>query len=547
MAHPVLIGTTYYFQKRTPKDVRDQARGKTAFFEIKPGQSGTGFFGSARIGEFIKLSLRTSEPLEANARMAQVLVQLDQQFAAMRREEGSLTHKQILALAGEVYRLYVDRFSEEPGSPHDWAIFKAFNRAALEGRILGVPPLIAGFQNNDVALAQSLGSDLTTGINALPIGAEKAGMSVRFGDLADWVLAKNGLNVDRETRQRLLAAVGEATTKAGWTLKRYAQGDYSEDNTAKRFPAFEKSGPTFEHVMEAWKLERNPSASTRSGWKTATQSLIKFAGHDDMARISETDVVAWKNSLVTRKLKPKTINGGYLAAVNTLYRYAVQNHMLRINPAEAVGVLDRKRPEDRMRGYTDREVAQLIQLARSSDRNERKWLVLLAASTGARIGELAQLWKSSVEVQDGIPVLLIRPAPDGGTIKNANSERVVPIHPTLLELGFLDYVRSKAEGPLFYGKSSGAPERKHASKGVTNRLAKWIRSQGFTDTRKAPCHGFRHWWKTAALEAGMASNIADHIQGHAGKTEADTYREYRVELLRRSVEQIVLPVAKKST
>ena len=41
---------------------------------------------------------------------------------------------------------------------------------------------------------------------------------------------------------------------------------------------------------------------------------------------------------------------------------------------------------------------------------------------------------------DGIPVMKIAPAADGGTIKNAGSERDVPIHPALIERGFLDFV-----------------------------------------------------------------------------------------------------------
>jgi len=33
--------------------------------------------------------------------------------------------------------------------------------------------------------------------------------------------------------------------------------------------------------------------------------------------------------------------------------------------------------------------------------------------------------------------------------------------------GFLDFVRSVGQGPLFYGHSSGDPNKKHASKSKT--------------------------------------------------------------------------------
>src|SRR5690606_22292015 len=97
------------------------------------------------------------------------------------------------------------------------------------------------------------------------------------------------------------------------------------------------------------------------------------------------------------------------------------------------------------------------------------------ATTGARIGELAQLWGSRIKEIDGIPAMVLAPAEDGGSLKNEGSERTVPLHPALIEQGFLDFVKARGTGPLFYRKSSGKPAKKHASKGVTNRLAGWVR------------------------------------------------------------------------
>jgi integrase len=106
------------------------------------------------------------------------------------------------------------------------------------------------------------------------------------------------------------------------------------------------------------------------------------------------------------------------------------------------------------------------------------------ALSGARIGEVAQLWGSRIVEIDGIHVMRIAPAEDGGTLKNEGSERDVPIHPAIIERGFLDFVKQRGSGPLFYGKKGHG--QRHASKPVANHLAAWIREQGFTDGR-----GFR--------------------------------------------------------
>jgi hypothetical protein len=67
-----------------------------------------------------------------------------------------------------------------------------------------------------------------------------------------------------------------------------------------------------------------------------------------------------------------------------------------------------------------------------------------------------------------------------------NSERVVPVHPALLDEGFLKFAVSVRNGPLF---ADVALDR-FGSRGEigTKVLSKWIRSLGITDKRISPCH-----------------------------------------------------------
>lgn len=51
--------------------------------------------------------------------------------------------KNLVALSGEVCRLFIEKFEEDPGNPDNWAAFKAFNHAAIEGRLLNAPALTA--------------------------------------------------------------------------------------------------------------------------------------------------------------------------------------------------------------------------------------------------------------------------------------------------------------------------------------------------------------------------------------------------------------------
>ena len=237
---------------------------------------------------------------------------------------------------------------------------------------------------------------------------------------------------------------------------------------------------------------------------------------------------------------------GQLAAIRTLYAYGVDNDLLSANPALGIKIQVKKRAGTRRLPYTDEEVARLLELADQQRKPELRWLPWLMAMSGARVGEVAQLWGGRIKRLDGFYVMQIAPAEDGGSLKNEGSERTVPIHPAILERGFLDFVLSKGEGPLFYGgrktSMAAAPGKRHASKGPTNRLAAWVREQGFSDERKSPTHAFRHWFKTACQKAGIQDSIADAIQGHSGnRGEADGYRHTGVQVMADAIARIKVP------
>jgi integrase len=155
--------------------------------------------------------------------------------------------------------------------------------------------------------------------------------------------------------------------------------------------------------------------------------------------------------------------------------------MISSNPVENVRVAYSKNSEQRQLPYTDEEVARLLLLAKRETNPARRWLPWLAAFTGARIGELAQLWGEAIRIEHGVYFMQIRAAPDGGSLKNPHSERKVPLHPILIREGFLEFVKAKGDGPLFYRRGSETLNKRHASKGVSNHLASWVREQGFVD------------------------------------------------------------------
>ena len=532
----------YSFRTRTPVDVLKTLDNERALLTFEECMGSPAFAVTAKIGSEVKFSLRTRDHSIAEIRKNQARDVLARLWAARRSAPRQLTHKQVLGLAGLVHDLWVEHFEHNPGDRAAWIAHKAVNRAVMEGRLTSVPAIVPGQMPDERQLAiDHFGEDLTAGINALPILPDPdRGLENRFGLLCDWVLTQNTMRVDYATRKKLLSAIAIAGQTAPRRLKENADFIYGADAHRARYPQFH-SGRTLTQVFDSWRAEAQPSPSTVSTWRGHVRSLHDFVGHELVSSLTKHDIVGWKDKLRQDGMAPKTINDSCLACIKRLLSYEVENHRLSENVAEKVRLSTRGLAGVEQLPYDTDEVAQILTLARQQTSHALRWLPWLCALSGSRIGEVAQLWGNRVKEVDGVWVMSIKPAEDGGRLKNPWSERDTPLHQAVIDEGFLDFVRERGPGPLFYGRSSGDPNRKHASKGVNNRVADWIRSQGFRDPRKAPNHAFRHWFKSKLGALEVPDSLADAIVGHGKRSAADRYRHYTVVIKAPVVNRVRVP------
>lgn len=532
----------YSFRTRTPLDVLKTLDNERALLTFDECMGSPAFAVTAKIGSEIKFSLRTRDHSIAEIRKNQARDVLARLWAARRSAPRQLTHMQVLGLAGLVHDLWVEHFQQNPGDRAAWISHKAVNRAVMEGRLTSVPAIVPGQMPDERQLAiDHFGEDLTAGINELPILPDPdRGLENRFGLLCDWVLTQNTMRVDYATRKKLLTAIAIAGQTAPRRLKENADFIYGTDTHRSRYPQFH-SGRTLTQVFDSWRAEAQPAPSTVSTWRGHVRSLHEFVGHELVSSLTKHDIVGWKDKLRQDGMAPKTINDSSLACIKRLLNYEVQNHRLSENVADEVRVSTRGLAGVEPLPYENEEVVQILMLARQQRSEALRWLPWLCAFSGSRIGEVTQLWGARIKQVDGVWVMSIKPAEDGGRLKNAWSERDTPLHQAVIDEGFLEFVRERGPGPLFYGRSSGDPNRKHASKGVSNRVADWIRSQGFRDPRKAPSHAFRHWFKSKLGALEVPDSLADAIVGHAKRSAADRYRHYTVAIKAPVVNRVQVP------
>ncbi|MER2252919.1 tyrosine-type recombinase/integrase [Methylorubrum podarium] len=539
------------FKKRIPADVAAQVKGRVITFALPAVGRDPEETISFRLGEFAKVSLRTRHPETAKVRALALATHLETLWEAVRQAPASVSQRQLDAMAGEVYRALISEHGDNPGTPDRWEKFKALTRAALEGRISGAPAIQAKGQSDDDVAADLLfggftGSDLTEWIDAMEANQGERALVQRVGRLTFWTLDRHGITVDSVNELDLMRRVARAALDAAWALKRRAGGDWRPDPAAERFPKFEatakEQGIILCDLFDRWARETSPAPSTRSTWRGIIDSLTAHVGHDEASRITPEHVIAWKDARLATGRAVKTINDSDLACIRALYRWGIANRLVKENPAVGVQVAAKRKAGTAMLPYQDADVARLLTAAERESLPYRRWLPMLAALTGARIGELAALWGSSVVEREGVIGIEIAPSPDGATLKNAGSERFVPLHPEIIRTGFVEFARGKGHAPLFYGKPARrGSEAKHPSKGTTNHLASWIREQGFDNERIAPAHGLRHFWKSAASRAGIPDSIADAIQGHSDDRAAARYRHISIAQMRDAIERFPVP------
>lgn len=143
----------------------------------------------------------------------------------------------------------------------------------------------------------------------------------------------------------------------------------------------------------------------------------------------------------------------------------------------------------------------------------RYWLPLLGRATGARLEELCQLRVDDVIEQQDIPCLRIDDSREGQNLKNSNSRRILPLHPSLIEQGLLQYaesVKTAGADQLFPELEAVRGKRGHAP---SKWFGRYKTKLGITDPRKT-FHSFRHTFIDDLRDAGVQDSLIKRMVGH---------------------------------
>jgi integrase len=353
------------------------------------------------------------------------------------------------------------------------------------------------------------------------------------------------IEADEASTRRLARAIAAQVQRASLTLAALGRGEPASATAAPQAAA-PASRPTAKSILlselvDAWwqEAERTgKSPSTRESYSNTIRQLHAFLGHQDAHRITAEDVRRFRDFRLASKkrngqpVSATTVKNSDLAALKSVFGWAVDNARLADNPAAEVKVAKVAKVKLREREFTAGEASAILRAARHLQPGRelpqtfaaKRWVPWILAFTGARVGEIVQLrrqdlWQEKVEGHpDGVWVLRI--TPEAGAVKTKQA-REVPLHPQLIELGFPAFVTGVIEERLFL-----VPDPKGGIAGplqaVKNRLGEFAREH-VSDRGVSPNHGWRHRFRTVGTEAGIPGNVIDALCGWSAKSVGERY------------------------
>jgi integrase len=473
-----------------------------------------------------KQSLNTRDAAEAKRLHTQVSARVDEQWANLENGPVVLTEIEAHRLAAPVFDRWVEWHRDNPSTQTFWDV-------ELGPTLFDEPK--GSTDHFDL-------ETMTFVFDVDPNFVRIYQMQQRCYSAADEGLAAHGLIVDEASRKRLAVAISKAFQRASVLIARLANGEEVVPLLGSNVraplspgPALKQSTVLLDALFAGWKAEQKPADKTSYEWGRVLEEFKRHLGHGDASRLAADDVLRWKDALVAADHKPKTIQDAKIAPIRAILQWGVRNQLLQQNPAHGIAVGSRKKKAgEKIRSFTEEEAATILRESRKHKNEVIRWVPWLAAYSGARISELCQLRKEDIFQEDGIWCMKFDP--DAGSLKNASSERRVPLHRAVIESGFLEFVDKSKKGPLF-AKLSPDMFGNRGGNG-TKMIGRFVRSLGIADLRISPAHSWRHRMKTIGRRYGLAPDIMDSITGHSPRTVGDSYGEFPVGAMLSELEKV---------
>ncbi|MBX7494322.1 tyrosine-type recombinase/integrase [Qipengyuania sp. 6B39] len=252
-----------------------------------------------------------------------------------------------------------------------------------------------------------------------------------------------------------------------------------------------------------------------------------------------------------------------ISNMSSFLNWAVNEEMLTRNPARGLRLPDPVSKRDKRFSFAPDQLHAIFnaplyrgcvdgergynKVGDCRPRNARFWVPLIALFTGMRLGEICQLDTTDIRVIDGVDCLVVSQRSLVGStdkqLKTTASDRLIPIHPGLIDCGFVRFAEAKRNTggkKLFDDIETGSTGSRPVA--FSKWFTQFLRACGAQRPRTS-FHSFRHNFRDELRAARIEHDIALLLGGWTTGSSRSAVHEnygsgYRVDVLDEAVRRL---------
>jgi len=298
--------------------------------------------------------------------------------------------------------------------------------------------------------------------------------------------------------------------------------------------------PVQHHTARTWfdewceeKSKSRTSSTAKQYAQVARDFLLSLGPRAELPleHITGKDIRTYRDSRLKKGVSNGTANL-VVKIVSMAFHKAMRQGKLKFNPCLELDVLDEESVE--REPFTSDEIGKLLKAATG----DWKGAIMLAYYTGARLGDVANMRWSAIDLDEH--VISFTPK----KTKRGKKMLQIPLHPELEK----QLLKSPGIGnaPLFPSlteRGTGGRDGLSSEFAAIMRKAD-VRGAVIRHTDKGPrnttksFHSLRHSFNSALANAGVARELRQVLTGHASERMNEVYTHRELEPLRRAIAEL---------
>lgn len=309
----------------------------------------------------------------------------------------------------------------------------------------------------------------------------------------------------------------------------------------------------FERLMDIWGRDKNINLLERKDGVQLRDYMLRFPkrfnevfgkkGISLLAVLNEHDEYE-----IISPAQSKKIWSNY----QQFFKWCIEKGLIKNSPLEGLEIKGRKHSIDDRHSFTREQLQQLFNCPIYTGRKHRSrcpwegpddgqkgiivkdalyWIPLVGLYSGLRAGEILTLRIMDIRYEGKTAYFDVNSDADGKTLKTAESQRKVPIHPELIKMGLIEYWKTEQAGSdkeSYLFKGVPIPKDRPSNK-YSNKFSDILKNIGIK-TDKTSFHSFRHNFgdQLRRIINGATEEMKDALDGRTseGRSGGNSRKNY---------------------